>query len=87
MAAPAPNCKQPGGAKHVPSAVPIPGTGPTDASARVGAHKGVNESPTTVGTNPNKPTRRMASDNNVLTSGTPAAGGAPTAFPPYQGNY
>jgi hypothetical protein len=87
MAAPAANCKQPGGAKHVPSGVPIAGAGPTDATVQVNRHKGLNSGPTTVGTNPNRPARRLASENNQLTSGTPAAGSAPAAFPPYEGNY
>lgn len=81
------NCTQPGGGKHVPSAVPIAGTGPTDASKQVNRHKGVNEGPTTVGKNPNPPAQRLASENEALTSGTPAATTQATSFPPYGGNY
>jgi hypothetical protein len=84
---PAANCTQPGGGKHVPSRVPIAGVGPPDARDQVNRHKGVNSGPTTVGKNPNRPARRLASENNSLTSGTPAAGSAPAAFPPYEGNY
>jgi hypothetical protein len=86
MAAPV-NQTQPGGGKHVPSSVPIKGTGPADATTKVGQHKGVNEGPTTVGVNPNRPAKRLASDNNSLTSGTPAATTESTSFPPYGGNY
>jgi hypothetical protein len=84
---PAANCTQPGGGKHVPSRMPITGVGPSDAHDQVNRHKGVNSGPTTAGRNPNRPARRLASENNSLTSGTPAAGSAPAAFPPCEGNY
>jgi hypothetical protein len=78
--------------KHVPSGVPLPG-GPVDASARVAAHRGVNDGPTTVqgpvtvGLNPNPPAQPLVSENTALTSGTPAAATEATSFPPYGGNY
>jgi hypothetical protein len=73
--------------KHVPSRVPIAGVGPSDARDQVSRHKGVNSGPTTVGPDPNRPARWLASENSSLTSGTPAAGSAPAAFPPYEGSY
>jgi hypothetical protein len=77
--------------KHVPSRVPLPG-GPVDATARVNAHRGVNDGPTsggpvTVGVNPDPPAQPLISENDALTSGTPAASTEPTSFPPYGGNY
>ena len=67
--------------------MPIAGVGPSDARDQVNRHKRVNSGPTTVGRNPNRPPRRLAPENNSLTSGTPTAGSAPAAFPPYEGSY
>ena len=71
--------------KHVPSRVP--NSGPVDASAKVAAFRGTNEGPTTVGVNPAPPGQRLVSDNDALTSGTPAASTEATSFPPYGGNH
>lgn len=79
-AMPVANCK-PADGKHVPSAVA--GATVQDHSAAIAAH--VEQTPQTVGMNPDAPDQRRASGQ--VASGIRYVSGSPTGYSPYMGAY